>query len=174
MTIGADLRREFTDYLDQKGYKYMVVDEEDNIVVLGFTGDRDTIDTRIYVDFDERADMHSIACVHFVAQDFAKCADEKVGEVIIKLNDLNKRFRWVKFWLDKSDNTISADADALIFSGSTGEECLDYVLHVSHIVQEGYKELRSLIITDDGGDDDGPSKEELLRMLEMLSGMLGK
>lgn len=171
MSVGSDLRNEFTSYLDQSGFRYMVVSENDNIVLLGFSG-RGGFDTRIYVDFDESVDAHGIACVHFVAQDFAKCADENVAAVIVKLNEFNRRFRWTKFWLDQSDNTISADGDAMIFSGSTGRECLDYVIHVSEIVQLAYEDLGDLIIKDADGSDE-PDPAELLAMLEALRSMIG-
>ena len=171
MSIGTQLRNEFTRYLDQKGYKYSTVDEEDNIVRLIFTGA--SVEKNIFVDFDEELDSNGVACVHFVAQDFAKCSSDNVAAVIDKLNDLNRNYRWVKFWLDKRDNTISADADAMVFSGTAGEECLNFVLRVVRVVEAGYKDMRDLVLTDGGGSD-VPSDAELLEMLEQLSRLLGK
>ena len=180
MATAGQLRQEFQQYLDQKGCRYTVVDESDNIVRIGFAASSHMEDgghrTRIYVDFDEEPDVDGIPCVHFVAQDFASCTAENVPAVLVKLNELNKRFRWAKFWLDQSDNTISCDGDAMIFEGSVGSECWRFVIHVSNIVEKGFIELGSLVKdnhADDGGNG-GPSQSELLAMLEALRGMLGQ
>ena len=175
MSYGSMLRQEFTDHLDSRGYKYMIADENDNIVVLGFAASYSTLDTTVFVDFDESADVQGIGCVHFVVQDFAHCTDDKLGEVYVKLNELNRRFRWVKFWID-DDNAITADADAMLFQGSTGPECLDYVVHMSRIVEKGFNELKGLVVENMGSDDgngDDPSADEILQMLEMLRRMMG-
>lgn len=71
MATAGQLRQEFQQYLDQKGCRYTVVDESDNIVRIGFAASSHMEDgghrTRIYVDFDEEPDVDGIPCVHFVS-----------------------------------------------------------------------------------------------------------
>ena len=176
MASAPQLRDEFTAYLDTRGYRYQVVDQANNVVHLGFSSQSSSFVTDIFVDFDEEPDAEGIACVHFKAERFARCSDENVASVIVRLNDLNAQFRWVKFWLDKRNNYLNADADAMIFEGSVGSECWRFVIHVSNIVEKGFIELGSLVkdnLADDGGNG-GPSQSELLAMLEALRGMLGQ
>jgi hypothetical protein len=178
MASAPQLRDEFTAYLDTRGYRYQVVDQANNVVHLGFSSQSSSFVTDIFVDFDEEPDAEGIACVHFKAERFARCSDENVASVIVRLNDLNAQFRWVKFWLDKRNNYLNADADAMIFEGTSARECLSYVLHVSQIVLRGYEELGDLVVNvNNGGGGDGSddtSPEELMRMIDALKKMLGQ
>ena len=136
----VSMREAFTRYLDQKDFKYVVIDKEDNIVAMTFGGSR--YDTFVLTDFDEGATCDS---VHFSSQHFAKCSKDKLPQVIIKLNELNRRFRWVKTWVDE-EGQLTADSDALVSVGTVGPECLQIIIRFSNILEdilealEGYAE----------------------------------
>ena len=135
MATAESLRREFMSYMDKKDVKYTVFDEEDNIVYLAFGGDKETF---VLVDFDEEG--NDADSVHFVSQGFAKAERSKIPMALVKLNEINRQFRWVKFHMDE-DGVISADCDAVISPGTVGEECLQITIRMSNIIESALDKL---------------------------------
>ncbi len=71
---------------------------------------------------------------------------ENKKKAVFKLcSELNKRFRWVKFYLDKDDNTITAEDDAIVSPESAGEEVLELTLRMAHIIGDVYPEIMKTI-----------------------------
>lgn len=170
MATAEQLRAEFTSYMDQQGVKYRVTNDEDNIVRLSFAG-RDSkgggADTTIFVDFDENGD--DAGSVHFVAHKFASCTMQNYPTVLVKLNEFNARFRWVKFYVieDGGKGYLTADSDAMLVAGAAAFECVASCFRMSDIVEDAIVELGDLIEPDDG-------KDELRAMLAALRHMLGE
>ena len=129
MATAENLREEFMRYMDLKDVKYTVFDEEDNIVYLAFGGDKETF---VLVDFDEEGNDASSA--RFVSQGFATVEKSKVPATLVKLNEINRQFRWVKFHMS-DDGKISADCDAVLTPGTVGEECLEITIRMSNIIE---------------------------------------
>ena len=144
MATAQDLRREFTRFMDDEGVRYAVLDEDDNILYLAFDGDKDTF---VLVDFDEEGD--DATSVHFVSQGFAKAEKPKIPAALVKLNEINRQFRWVKFHM-ADDGAISADADAALVPGHVGEACWEIVLRMSGIIENALDELDGIAETDRG------------------------
>ena len=154
--------------MDQEDIVYEVVNREDNIVRLAFGG-RDRkgggADTTIYVDFDEHGDEAD--SVHFVAQKFAKCTLENFPQVLVKVNDYNTRYRWVKFFVRREDDAayLYADSDAVLIPGASALECVECSFRMSDIVENVIIDLGDLVEADDG-------KERLRAMMAALQRML--
>lgn len=169
MATAEDLRAEFTAFMREKGIKYSIHDEADNIVKLSFAGRSSKggkgADTDIFVDFDEDGDEADT--VHFVAWEFASCTQENFAEVLVKLNGYNRRFRWVKFWMKKTPNggTITADMDAMLIPGSSANEVAHSAFRMSDIVEDVILDLGDLVITE----GNSPSMDEILALLKMLA-----
>ena len=119
---------------------------------------------------DEQADQDGSVTVHFASIGIAKCSDDDLAEALVRINALNKGYRWVKFWLDERDNSFNADADAIVFPGTVGKECTHYAFRMSGIVEDALLEMKDIFTPED--DSDTPSKDELLAMLETLRSML--
>ncbi|MBQ8726035.1 MAG: YbjN domain-containing protein [Clostridia bacterium] len=122
----------FVDYMDQEDIKYTV--SSDNVIKVTYTGDNlDSIP--VYVIFDEEGDEY----VEFKCWDIAnfKSREAKAIEVC---NELNAKYRWVKFYMD-SDKDIIVSIDAVVDSATCGEECLSLVRRVVNITDEAYPEI---------------------------------
>lgn len=170
MATAEDLRKEFTSFMDQEGIKYQVTNQEDNIVRLAFAGRESKgggADTAIFVDFDEQGDEAD--SVHFVAHKFAKCSLADFPQVLVRINDYNARFRWVKFYVRREDDVayLFADSDAVLVPGATALECVQCSFRMSDIVEDVIVDLGDLV---EAADD----KEHLRAMLAALQAMLGE
>ena len=174
-----ELFKELKEYFDAEGIKYTVLLESDNLMKLLFAPRQYEqgrgLDTEVYIDFDERAEADGSITTHFASLSAGTCNDEKrIAEGLIAINALNKRFRWVKFWFDDSDNTINADADAILFPGTAGKECWQYANRMSRIVEKALMELREIFTPNNPGDPTGNlTDEERRRLFEFLSSMFG-
>ena len=73
-----------------------------------------------------------------ITQDLAKIPDNAVEKMYKVINDLNKRFRWIKFYIDDSDNTITAEDDAVIQLDSCGQEMLRCCIQLAKIADDAY------------------------------------
>ena len=155
MATAEQLRHEFERFMDSNGIKYTLLDEGDNVIALQFGGD--TADTHVLVDFDEAGGQAD--GVNFKSESFAKC-NGSVSSIYPKLNNLNKHYRWVKFWVN-DDNTIWATCDAVVFPGSVGQECAQIAFRMSNIIEQAIKELGSSVTVN----------EEINSMLSMMSFM---
>jgi hypothetical protein len=170
MATAEELRSEFTTFMDKEGIKYQVINQEDNIVRIAFAGRESKgggADTAIFVDFDEEGD--DADSVHFVANRFAKCTLENYPQVLVKVNDYNARYRWVKFYVRREGDVayLYSDSDATLIPGASALECVSTVFRMSDIVEDVILDLGDLVEADDG-------KEHLRAMLAALQEMLGE
>ena len=126
----ANYKQLFMNYMDRKGIKYS--DVKDYVVRVTYTGDN-LKSIPVYVFFDSDGDP--LVCLK--CWDIVNFKDEKMASGIIACNELNKQYRWVKFYLDK-DNDVVAQIDAYIDAETCGEECLNLVKRVVNITDEAY------------------------------------
>ena len=170
MATAEDLRAEFTAFMDKNGIKYTVFDSADNIVRLQFAARSSKtgggVNTSVFVDFDEDGDEARL--VHFVANQFAHCKEENYAQVLVKLNEYNTRFRWVKFWVKKTDNggVITADEDEMLIPGQSADEVTYTAFRMSDIVEDVILDLGDLVTPSTAT----PSMDELLELLKRLTG----
>ena len=139
MATAEQLRAEFQAYLESRGIDYAVVDEADNIVLLAFEGSK--YDTDVFCDFDEQGD--EAESVHIVSQSYAKAFDKTAA--LLKINEVNSRFRWVKTYMDE-EGFISSDLDAYVYPGIVGEEVTMLAISTSDIIEEILEHLEGVAI----------------------------
>lgn len=168
MATAEDLRNEFTSFMDREGIVYQVTSEENNVVRMSFSGSDSKgggAHTTIWVDFDEN-DNNSQS-VHFAAERFARCTPENLPVVIMKVNDYNMHYRWVKFFVRRDGDNIylCADSDAMLIPGAAAIECVGSVFRMSDIVEDVILDLGDLVEPDDG-------KDQLRAMIAALQSML--
>ncbi|MBR5095030.1 MAG: YbjN domain-containing protein [Oscillospiraceae bacterium] len=117
-------------YMDQKGIRY--TDRDDRTVRVVYTGDN-LKSIPVYVFFDKDGEgLVTLRC-----WDIAKIPESKKTAAILACNELNNKYRWVKFYVD-SDNDVCAQIDAYIDEETCGYECASLVNRVVNIVDEGY------------------------------------
>lgn len=126
----ANYKNLFMRHMDREGVKYTEMD--DHVVKVVYTGDNlKTIP--IFVFFDENGEpLISVKC-----WEIANFKNEKMAGGMIACNELNKRYRWVKFFLD-DDSDVIAQIDAYVDEATCGGECLNLVKRMVNIIDEGY------------------------------------
>ena len=143
MVTAEQLRQEFMDHMDKLGVRYTVMDDEDNIVYLSFGGDTETF---VIVDFDESNDGDANS-VCFVSQGFAQVKQANVPAALVKLNEVNGRYRWVKFFM--RENQLTAIFDAKVYPGSVGDECTEMAVRMSNNIERALKDFEGIAVVDD-------------------------
>ena len=125
----ANYKSMFMRYMDVNGIKY--VDRDEFVVKVTYSGDN-LKSIPVFVFFDKDGDP----MVQFKCWEIANFKG-KEGQGIFACNEMNKEYRWVKFFLDE-DADIIASVDAYIDYASCGEECMNLVRRVVNITDEAY------------------------------------
>lgn len=123
----------FTNYLDMKGVKY-TVDNEYKLHV-SFSADN-TSSIVVNVIFDKEGN----GIVRFVVWSIGKFPESKIGAGMVACNELNKKYRWVKFYIDADDEGC-AEMDAIVDEETAGQECHELLYRVVNIVDEAYPDI---------------------------------
>ncbi|MFR6641905.1 MAG: YbjN domain-containing protein [Christensenellales bacterium] len=78
--------------------------------------------------------------------DVVKVAENKVEKAYALCNELNEKFRWVKFYVD-SDRDIRVQLDAIMSEDNAGEVCREIVYRMVNIIDGAYIEIvRALLL----------------------------
>lgn len=128
-----DYKQLFLDYMDASGVRYS--DLRADVVRVTYTGDN-LKSIPVYVFFDK--DGEGLVCLN--CWDIARFPEHRKAHGVITCNELNKRYRWVKFYLD-DDLDIVAQIDACVDEVTCGSECLSLVRRMVSIVDEGYQQI---------------------------------
>lgn len=121
--------------LDSEGLKYQEVDPG-RAVRVGFSHMPNAGAVGVIVFMDE--DDASIALRSFNLVTL----DDAVKPAMYKVcSDLNAQYRWMKFYVDEKDNTITVAADAVTQLDSVGEETMELVARMVRIIDEAYPTL---------------------------------
>lgn len=129
MNMYADF---FKEYMDENGIKYTERDER--IVKVVYNGDN-LKSIPVFVFFDEDGD----GLVQLKCWEIANFKG-KESKALVVCNELNNKYRWVKFYLD-DDADILVSIDAIIDAATCGEECMSLVRRVVNITDEAYPEI---------------------------------
>jgi hypothetical protein len=122
-------------YFDSRNLHYEVLGEDSSILRAGFTMDnRDGIKVLMFFDDDSKA-------CKLRAFEVAKFAENKKEKMYQVCNALNAKYRWIKFFVDEEDNTITAEDDAVIQLDTCGEEVFQCCLQLVNIVDAAYPDI---------------------------------
>ena len=126
-------------YLDSKNFRYSEV-KDGTALKLGIGGldNKGRMDIIVFFDDDDGA----VALRSFDLCTFGPNRREKMYEVC---SDLNARFRWVKFFVDEQDNTLTVADDGVVQLDTVGAEVFELVMRMASIVDEGYPEIMKAI-----------------------------
>jgi len=119
----------FMQYMDANGIKYTDCDE--HAVRVAYTGEYLKA-IPIFVFFDRDGDPLTA----FKCWEIASFKDKR-DRAIVVCNELNSKYRWVKFFVN-DENNIVADADAMLDASTCGEECMSIVRRLVSIIDESY------------------------------------
>ena len=121
------------EYLERKEIKY--TSPKDNVLHILYNGEN-IQSIPIDVIFDENGDP-------FVAFRCKAIANFKENEAegFAVCNRLNRKYRWVKFYINR-DSDVVIEADAQIDDVSCGKECLTIVRRIVGIADQTYNEFK--------------------------------
>ena len=118
-------------------------DYEKPVLVLNFGGgDFSYNHVAIHVIFDNDGLSAQLA-----TSTIASVPAEKTARILWTMNECNKKFRWVKFYLD-DDNDIIADCDVVFDELTVGDTCAEMVRRMASIIDDAYGDFMRAIWAD--------------------------
>lgn len=127
----------YTEYMDSNGIRY--INHDAHHVEVRFTGENlDSIP--IHVFFDKNGADN----VRLVCWKIYKCPENLLGAACGVCNVLNKKYRWVKFYVDE-DYDLVGEMDALIDMVFVGNECAKLVEKMADIIDDAYPKIDTLL-----------------------------
>lgn len=130
----------FLDAMDTEKilYTYHGLDsDKDDWVEVVYSGDYcDEIDIDVYFSSaEDRASFRFWRVIEFDREDYA--------DILFAVNQLNADYKWIKFVVDMSDYSVSAESDVLFPAGDAGAICLESLDQIVSVADLGYSELKS-------------------------------
>lgn len=117
-------------YLDGKNIKYN--DSDEFHIVVPFSGDN-IKSFRVHINFDKDGE----GMIQAYAWDIGNFSGDNYAKGLIICNELNCKYRWVKFYLD-SDKDVCVSLDAYVDIETVGEEVLNLIHRIVRIGDEAY------------------------------------
>jgi len=125
-------------YFDSINYKYQVVDE--NVMRVGISGlsNKGRMDVFLIFDPNDRT-------VGLRSHDYCAFSESKKPAMYEICSKMNEEFRWVKFYVDERDCTVTLGDDAVVQVDSCGEELLELVSRMCNIADDAYPNFMKAI-----------------------------
>ena len=117
-------------FFDSKDLRYRA-SEKDNVIETSFSLDNKG-SLRIIISFDDDE------TVGIQSYDFCAFPEEKKPLMYKTCSLVNREYRWVKFYVDEKDNTITLEDDAVVQLDSCAEEVFELVLRMASIAEKAY------------------------------------
>lgn len=118
-------------YMESKGVRCSV-NEEKNLIRLGFkANNKGSIELMVIFDKDNGS-------VGLRSFDYCRFPEEKLAAMYEVCSKVNKEYRWIKFFVDERDNTVTLADDAIIQIDSCGEEIFELICRMVSIGDEAY------------------------------------
>ena len=125
-------------YFETKGMHCQTVDERENLLILNIKGEN--LEMRVILEFTEDSEYVTVK-----SYNLCKFPENKLAQMYKLCSELNKSYKWVKFYVDESDNTITAQDDAIIQLDTCGAECYELVGRMVIIADEAYPTMMKTI-----------------------------
>jgi hypothetical protein len=116
-------------HFDTKGIKYL--EPKDDVLIVPYSADN-LNEMKVIIDFDSDEGKAEFVCL-----DIGQFADDQFAKGLIACNTCNTKFRWTKFYIDEEGHVL-VRADAILDEETCGEECLEMVQRMVHIIDEAY------------------------------------
>lgn len=127
----------FVDAMSAEGYKYTLqgVDQDgDELVLTTFDTDNGSIEIRFY--FDQNCENTYIRVWNVIDYDYSD-----VREVCQALDTLNGEYKFVRFYTDDYDDSVTASLDLIYRNNDVGEICMEGLYYVVNIVEVALADL---------------------------------
>lgn len=131
----------FSKYLDNEGTIYTYKGKTDNgedIFLISFGGDNTDVTVNLFFDNDDTGAVLYVWNLYEIKP-------SQADECIKVCNDLNSRYRFVKFYYDESDCTVTVQSDVIFRADDIGELCNEIVHRTAFLSDEGYLVLQEAL-----------------------------
>ena len=124
--------------LDEKGITYTVVglDEDNDEKVKVNNTDDNGFSYTINYFFDDQQENCSLIVWNIINYD-----DVDLAKVLRVCNSLNKDYKYIRFYVDESDNTVTAQYDSIFRTNDIDEILWEATLYMVDILEEAYPTL---------------------------------
>lgn len=126
--------RNFMRACDQEGLKYQdpySLESGKTVVVLGVNGSHgNSYDVKFLFDTDDKG-------VGIRVYRFSAANKDNFARLILACNQLNVKYRWLKFCID-DDRDLNIEMDAVISPSTAGEVCTELFYHITSIAKDAY------------------------------------
>ena len=129
--------RAFIDEMDRLGIKYNQgrdTDDGKSIVMCSVRGKNNAV-YEVFFIFDQ--DDSSVCMQVFKLVTFP---EDRTARIFDTLNELNRKYRWLKFYSDHDCN-IHVQEDAALVGEDGGKYCVRMLLRIMKIIDEAYPEI---------------------------------
>lgn len=120
-------------YFESQGLKYSELPDEKNVVLSVRFNGKNKPELEVLLIIDEEA--HNVALRSY---NYCLVPEEKKNIIYKVCSDMNRNVRWVKFYVDEKDNTISVEDDAILAEENAGDECLELCIRMIRICDDCY------------------------------------
>ena len=137
-SVAYSSTRDFLTVLDNESIRY------------SYDGINNDNDERVKVSYS--LDDTKITVICFFKEDTKSCSmrvwnfidyeASDANQVIQTLDQLNSKYRWVKFYSDASDNSVTVSLDAVFRNNDVGEICRECLRHIVNICDDCYTILK--------------------------------
>ncbi len=137
-SVSYSTTRDFLEVLDHDDihYSYDGIDSDnDEKVTVGYNVADTSIRIRLF--FEDDLESCSIRVWNFI--DYEPHDEERVIKTI---DELNRRYRWARFYTDPSDNSVTVAMDVIVRKYDAGEICSEAMHHVVNICDDAYSYLK--------------------------------
>ncbi len=131
--------KKITEYLESKDIRYILSDDDKRLELRFSAKNADVIP--VLMNCQEEED-----CEFFV-YNYCKFPEEKREKMYELCSKMNKKFRWLRFFVDESDNTITIATDLLINPDSCADDVYTILAKIVRIGDFAYPEFMKTIWT---------------------------
>jgi len=126
-------KAEYLRYMDEKGIKYRDIDD----VAVRIVYDTDNMpQVDVVVIFDDGDKPY----VSLNSWSIGSFTDESFSKGIIACNEMNAKYRWVKFFLN-GEKKVTVQVDAIVETESCGAHLSELVRRIVNISDEAYPDF---------------------------------
>lgn len=122
--------RNFLSYLDSKGvkYKYVGVDGKDEEVTVSYSLENfSSMTCKLFFRDDDEVNLRVYDIVY---------ANNRTDYVLSTINSLNYEYKYAKFVLDTSDNSIRAEMDMFIDASTCGAPVFEAMIMLLSVIDD--------------------------------------
>ena len=126
-------------YLQSQDIKCKVLDRGDAFRV-GFSGFKNLQNMEIIVIFDDNNRTMGLRSYSYM-----KVPEGKLPQIYAVCSKMNQEFRWVKFYVDDKDSTVTLADDAVIDASNCGPEIYELIMRMAGIADDAYPEFMKAV-----------------------------